>query len=577
MDINLKMLNQRNCNVLTFALFLCIITSASIGATWFIDNFNRTHVRNFETELKSFNFNIKVSATYNDIIIDDIPGSLNNWSWAALQAWCSGSGTSIDPYIIESHTLSILDSGDGIQISNSHGKYFIIKNNMFQWDGGFPIGTIRGISLSNTTNGQILNNTVHDLTQGIYAYQSEDIVITNNTIYNVMPAIYLLETNFSYISENTAFDSEIGIYLSFSNENIINRNTVYNTSNGLQIYDSNENTINRNTVYVNLNGLQLSNSKYNDVFENTAYNNDEGISLLSSENNSFYDNNLSYNFDFGMSMSNSHNNSISENVINDNTQDGIKMSSSDDNEISENSVQDNGIDGIFLYQSDYNTFFKNYISNNVDEGIELSDGDAKSDYNLMYYNFFIGNNINAIDRATNIGNNWNNSFIGNYWNNYTGTDVDNDGIGDIAHSFDGGIDYLPIWDISSPIISIITPTEGEVFGGTAPSFTIEINEPYLDAMWYSLDGGFTNIFFIINGSINQSVWDLLPQGVVNITFSANDIFGQIGSTSVLITKRIQTEGDGSVFLITGIIISVVGSVAIIAAASIIYLKKRRTP
>ena len=77
MAIKSKMLNHRNCNILTLALFLCIITS--MGITWFMYNFNKTPIRNFETE--SFNFKIKVSANIQGPIeIDDLPGSLNNWT-----------------------------------------------------------------------------------------------------------------------------------------------------------------------------------------------------------------------------------------------------------------------------------------------------------------------------------------------------------------------------------------------------------------------------------------------------------------------------------------------------------------
>jgi parallel beta-helix repeat protein len=395
---------------------------------------------------------------------------------------------------------------------------------------------------------------------------------------------------------------EEGILVEYSYFLNISKNRVYDISgagNGIFLNSSFFNNITDNKIYenVNGNGIKLENSSFNKVSENIVYNNEVGIALQESHNNTISRNNVSINADNGLVLGQSHNNSILENNINDNTQDGIYMINSHNNTISKNEIKDNTMDGIYvsnsndniifgnniqnnddgikLYVSDYNTLYENSIDTNNNRGIFADDGNGGSHYNLAYWNFFTGNVIHAIDKTST--NYWNNSFIGNYWNNYTGTDLNNDGIGETAHSFNGGIDYLPIWDILSPIISIITPTEGEVFGGTAPSFTIEINEPYLDLMWYSLDGGFTNNAFIANGSINQSAWDLLPQGVVNITFSANDIFGQIGSASVLITKRFQTGGDGSVFLITGIIISVVGSVAIIAAASIIYLKKRRMP
>ena len=63
----------------------------------------------------------------------------------------------------------------------------------------------------------------------------------------------------------------------------------------------------------------------------------------------------------------------------------------------------------------------------------------------MRINYFINNIRHAFDDAIN-DNDWNNTEIGNYWDNYTNVDKDDDGIGDEPHVFNGGTDYLPIWD-----------------------------------------------------------------------------------------------------------------------------------
>ena len=75
---------------------------------------------------------LKISGLYNDIMIDDSPGSINNWLWARTQAWCTqGSGSLGDPYIIEDQIFeySSAISGDSFRILNSR-KYFIINNCM---------------------------------------------------------------------------------------------------------------------------------------------------------------------------------------------------------------------------------------------------------------------------------------------------------------------------------------------------------------------------------------------------------------------------------------------------------------
>jgi len=507
------MKRKRKLAITFFTLFLCLTMLLSLTFAIGAINFRSDYLEGLDTETRIINYNLKLSATYNNITIDDLPGSLINWSWAEEQEWCSGSGTVSDPYLIESHTLSVLNVFDGIQISNSHDKYFIIQNCTARWDGIIHLGFETGISLVNTTNGQLINNTVYDLPSGISITLCENIIITNNTVFDamgVMGAIYLFQSNSNYIYDNT----------------------VYSSNNGFDVWFS--------------------------------------------ENNSFYKNNLNENIKYGIRMTNSHNNSISDNAINDNTQHGIYMLTCNNNIISDNSIRYNGMDGIYLYESDYNTFFKNNISNNTDEGMELSDADDKSDYNLMYYNFFIGNNVHVFEEAGNTGNSWNNFYIGNYWDNYTGTDADNDGIGDTSHTFYDNTDYLPIWDIHDPIITIIAPTEDNVFSETAPDFIIEVYDPYLDTMWYSLDDGVNNFIFTVNGTINQSAWTSLLGGPVNITFFASDIFGHIASEVVSIVKRIPSGEPDPTFITVIVVVSIVGGVALIGVAYI-FVRRQRAP
>ncbi|HUW89877.1 MAG TPA: hypothetical protein VMV43_05090, partial [Candidatus Nanopelagicaceae bacterium] len=106
----------------------------------------------------------------------------------------------------------------------------------------------------------------------------------------------------------------------------------------------------------------------------------------------------------------------------------------------------------------------------------------------------------------------------------------NDTAGNIASK---SIDVIK--DTSAPNLTIVKPNQDEVFGSAAPTFTVEITDPNLDTMWYSLNGG-QNITFTSNGTINQASWDLLSDGTISITFYANDTVGRIASNSVDVIK-----------------------------------------
>jgi len=334
---------------------------------------------------------IRTSGTYENITIDNLPGSWNNWTWAENQVWCSGLGTLENPYIIQDHTLGIDSLADGIKISNSNNISFIIKNCTFFWDGSISIGSEKAITLDNTTNGLVSDNNIaiNGMGTGVYLNECEDIIIANNTVYNTMNAIYLIQSNYSEVIDNTAYSSVIGVSLSISDNNII-----YN-----------------NTVYSNTNGIKVSNSKFNEIYRNKANNNnDNGILLWFSDNNTITENNLNDNNNDGIEINNGHYNTISGNIANDNNIAGIYLTFSDYNNITENTGSGN-IDGIFLESDcDNNIVVKNIVNrNNV--GIEV----FYDDFNSIIGNTANDNNYYGIRLE---GSN-NNTVTGNTLNNNT--------------------------------------------------------------------------------------------------------------------------------------------------------------
>ena len=87
-------------------------------------------------------------------------------------------------------------------------------------------------------------------------------------------------------------------------------------------------------------------------------------------------------------------------------------------------------------------------------------------------------------------------------------------------------------------ISIVSPVPNDNFSVTAPDFVVEINDDVdtIDKMWYTIDGGATNITFIVNGTIDPNNWTALADGPVTLTFYANNSVSEVDSESVSINK-----------------------------------------
>jgi nitrous oxidase accessory protein NosD len=115
--------------------------------------------------------------------------------------------------------------------------------------------------------------------------------------------------------------------------------------------------------------------------------------------------------------------------------------------------------GVFLAESP-NTVVGNYIADNG-EGIFLGPlfDSHPVVYNVFHHNTFINNTRQVYDCECNDThtiqhkNIWDNGTAGNYWNDYTGTDNNNDGIGDTPYQVtsDDNDNYPLITPTAQPI------------------------------------------------------------------------------------------------------------------------------
>ena len=476
----------------------------------------------------------------------------HNWTWAAGEDWCSGSGTWNDPYIIENLKISGFGTEKGIGIVRSN-VYFIIQDCLIY-------NSDTGIYLQDVSNSRLINNNCSNNDNGIDLDTISNNTISGNTANgNANEGITLYESDNNTISGNTANDNDYeGIEISYCDYNNITGNTANgNTAYGIYIQDDcSDNTISGNTANDNgYSGIYLYESNKNTISGNTAnYNDEEGIYLYESNNNTISGNTANYNDAEGIYLDHyCSNNTISGNTANDNDYEGILLDS----------------------YCDYNDIIDNILYNNT-LGILI---DSSCDNNSIYKNFFLENGKHAEDDGTD--NKWNSTSIGNYWDNWTSPDVSpNDGIVDDPYTYISGSagskDYLPIAEDGAPVIVINSPASSDVFGVTAPSFDVTITDVYVDSMWYTLDGGINNYTFIENGIINQTAWAALTEGDVTITFYAKDIIGNEASEAVTVVKMISAAGLDPGIIITIIVVSVAGGVAAVAVIYL-YLKKRKSP
>lgn len=258
---------------------------------------------------------------------------------------------------------------------------------------------------------------------GIALYKDNNHIFSNGLTANFYGIVL------SNCSENTIHSNYIignvmdGIFLSNTHENLILGNTIKeNGYQGMYLRDTTLNTISENTISLNnRDGIQLrDNCIYNTIKNNIIYSNGfDGIGFVLDD--------LSHNL-------------IQKNSIYSNGWNGINLLFGHDNQISENDITLNLINGIQIADADDNLIIKNTISENQEEGIRIIwDGSSN---NKIYYNNII--NDNAFDDGN---NQWDNGELGgNYWSYYSGSDEDNDGIGDTPYLIPGdeNMDRYPL-------------------------------------------------------------------------------------------------------------------------------------
>jgi parallel beta-helix repeat protein len=190
-----------------------------------------------------------------------------------------------------------------------------------------------------------------------------------------------------------------------------------------------------------------------------------GIYVELARNVVISNNNIKTNY-VGIQMVFSSWNRICENTISVNHV-GIQLIYSGGNTIYRNVVSNNHYGIHFLHYSVNNVIYENILSGN-DWGAYCS---WYSDDNVFYHNNFIDNNYNVYTEETK--NTWSFNGEGNYWDDYSGKDLNKDGIGDFPYNItEGNVDYYPLMGIFYKFIVH--------FGGNIHDVAIISNSTILD-------------------------------------------------------------------------------------------------
>ena len=484
--------------------------------------------------------------------------------------------------------------------NNNYGIYINYNNNVNITANLIQSNSIYGITLNNSNNDLIFNNTFQlNSNAAIYSEFSNNNTIYDNFINASVYGIFLMSSNITLLSNNGIQNcSNSGIILIYSTKNTVTENYLYRNYGGIFDQYGFNNSYLKNTVIENsVGGICVGISVNITISMNDVIGSSMGGIILQKLNHSFIiNNNISQNGDFGISLagysySESINNTISQNTIRNTNETGLGLTNfTKDNLIFNNEFINNSLNA-----QDNGTFnlWDNGIIGNIwddydgvdanDDGIGdspyLINGSAGSQDNFLIWrdsddiapqitintpnpNDLMGKksptfNITIIDQSLNSTwyRLWNGTILTantsfeylfdteidqNIWSEVgngtvTLTFFANDSIGRLTHK-----NVTVRKDNEAPQITINSPYSNQFFGYISPSYNVSIFGVDKDSTWYTIDNGITNKTFTgFLGTINQTLWDLRPNGTVKIIFYVNDTTGNLGSYEVIINKDIE--------------------------------------
>jgi len=358
----------------------------------------------------------------------------------------NGESVYIDSYSYGLNISNNVFSHGGVDIYNAEGDNLIIIDNVFN-------ATLdRAVRTDFCDDVVISNNVFTNLSEGIELIlmdTNDDVVISNNIFShseNVQNLIITDDSTFVNINNNSFFDiNTTGFVL---DRYMID---VYQSSN-ITVRD---NTLSESDFYMFSRFLNAESTDYSTFSHNT-------IDFIGTTEDGY-----------SMYFDECHHNIVEYNNITDGTI-GIAIKDSSYFTVRENNFYDiDEHEGSHALGPD--NLIKSFIYNNTFDGNLIAifsndDDEAPENYTYVYNNLFLNSTWDhtytedGVDRnirynvtpytGTNIVNGP--SIGGNYWDDYTGSDGDYDGFGDIPRSYLGecGFDWYPLVEPDTLIINV---------------------------------------------------------------------------------------------------------------------------
>ncbi|MHA2357585.1 MAG: NosD domain-containing protein [Candidatus Heimdallarchaeaceae archaeon] len=324
----------------------------------------------------------------------------------------SGSGTQLDPYVIENKELGIfkkeIESYQNLLYITNITKHVLIKNNKF-------IGGHRAILIENLRNASI---TIKDNYFEAKEHCFNNLCISSFYAIGIVNSSNILIQN-NRFKESNYFGYLYGTYLEDS-ENIQIFNNNISAFYSIYVIDSAFFNVKNNHFFESVDAY-IEQSSYFTIQNNIHDYLFRFIITYSSFGNILENRIIGYNNSFGFLIDNSRNMFINANEFFQNTV-GIRIFSSTYFFITENSFESNLYYAIELYEdtSEISAFRNNFQNNNINSTKQIQAFDS-GNFNRWY------DTVN---------------LIGNYWSNL-GTNA--------TYSIDGSADSQDNYPLTNPI------------------------------------------------------------------------------------------------------------------------------